>query len=429
MKDRTFNNLLREQLDTFVNAISLKKNINKKTLNELFTMNINNFMKDIGSQEIDDDKEIDTELWDWFLQTIDESMKETPKEWMVLLKKEKLKILCYKFFTKKELLDKGELKKTVKKQIRKFFTALQNYSDLEGFREKISNLPSELLSNLVRHLFSLSNNLSEKITISKQELSKEIKQLSKDRMDMIEKINLVSKSYQSILDITRLKELYDNGVFFEDSILNRAINEYVSKLVSHKTAIKNIKDAFSNTLTNDLQTQSQTSTAYVNHIESIKKDEGKEFFTSKGFQVGNRLSNEIESIKNKKTNDSIINKDSVFKEPTDYLSNVVSPWDKDESDYGPGDMDNDELGGGNSGGAIGGGSSGGGDPLSGGGFSSDESTFDSPIDLKGEDNPDVDLSGEEGDSDTPLPTGEDGMPVDFGSEETNPDATEDEKNK
>jgi len=414
---KTFNILLQEEIDKFVDEkIHLTKNKKqKKSLNELFTMNINNFMKDIGSQEIDDNTEIDTELWDWFLQTVDNSMHEQPDKWAELLKEQKLKILCNKFFTKKELVEKDKLEETVKKQIRKFFTALQNYTDLDGFIEKISNLPSELLSNLIRYFFSYSDALSTSVKVSKKELSARIKELYKERKDMIEKIDLVSKGYQTVLDISKLKELYNNGLFFEDNILNRGVNEYVSKLLNHKAASKKIKDNFSNTFVMDMQQQSQTSSAYIHHIESIKKEEGQEFFSANGYQVGNRFTNEIEAAKDKNDN-QIIDKDSVFKEPKNYISNIVSPWEKD-SEYEPGNMDNDSADGGGS--SSGAGGFGGGSAMSG-------DSFSSPIDLtanQGEELPDdtsIEDNGEDGD--TPLPTDEDGFPVDFGSEETNPEA-------
>lgn len=430
---KTFNTLLQEEIDLFINdkihLKNLSKSKGKKSLNELFSMNITNFMKDIGSQEIDDNTEIDTELWEWFLQTVDNSMHEQPDQWSKLLKEQKLKILCCKFFTKKELVEKDKLEGTVKKQIRKFFTALQNYTDLDGFIEKISNLPSDLLSNLIRYFFTYSDVLSNSVKVSKEEFRARIRTLYKERKDIVEKIDLISKGYQTVLDISKLKELYDNGLFFEDNILNRGVNEYVSKLVNHKQASKKIKDTFSNTFVMDLQEQSQTSSSYIHHVESIKKEEGQEFFSANGFQIGNRFTNEIEAAKNR-TDDQVIDKDSVFKEPTNYISNIVSPWEKD-SEYEPGNMDNDMASGG-AGGSSGGGDLGG---FSGGGSAMSGDNFSSDIDLTADQGGELPTEGGEDngeDGDTPLPTDETGLPVDFGSEETNPEAAEnnnDEKKK
>lgn len=415
---KTFNSILQESIDEFVREnIHVKKNISgKQSLNELFNMNINNFMKDIGSQEIDDDTEIDTELWDWFLQTVDNSMHEQPDKWSELLKKQKVKILCNKFFTKKELLAKDQLEETVKKQIRKFFTALQNYTDLDGFVDKISNLPFDLLSSLVRYFFAYSDALQGTIKVTKKELGEKIKELYKERKNMIEKIDMVSKGYQQILDISKLKELYDCGLFFEDNIVNRGVNEYVEKLMNHKTASKKIKDTFSNTFVLDLQQQAETSSAYIHHIESIKKEEADEFFSSKGFQIGNRFTNEIEAAK-ERSDDQIIDKDSVFKEPKNYIANTVSPWEKDE--YEPGNMDDENLDSGNAGGSSG--SSGG----FGGSSAMSGDSFNSPIDLTADQGGELPAEGETGtgeEGETPLPTDDEGFPVDFGSQETNPDA-------
>src|SRR6185369_12356074 len=184
--------LIFEAIDEFVEETNIRTKDGRKILKELFTFDTVNFMRDLGTQEIDAGTEIDTELWDWFLQTINESIQHNPEIWIKLFKQQKLKILCWKYFTKDDLLNLKELKSYLRKEIRKYFTALQNYTDLEGFRNKFSNLPSELLSNLIRYLLNASNQFKEEIKISKKGFKVRVKELEKERDKMIEKLDLIS---------------------------------------------------------------------------------------------------------------------------------------------------------------------------------------------------------------------------------------------
>lgn len=396
---RTFNKILKEEIDSLLTEFDLKSPKSKQVLNELFTMNIANFMKNIGSQEIDEGSEIDTELWEWFLNTINESIQELPEEWLELFKEQKMKILCFKYFTRKDLLDVDDLEKDLRTNIRKYFTALQNYTDLEGFKEKISNLPSELLSNLIRYLFKVSPELNDKVKITKPVFTERVKELKEERLKMIEAISFISKSYKNVFDISKMKILIDNGLFFEDNLLNRAVNEYIVKLTGNKVASQKIKETFSNTLNFDLQSQTESSSAYIAHIESIKTEQSMPYFTDKGYQIGNRFSNEIDLVKEKDTENKLIDKDSVFKEPKGTINDVVPPWDSQNNE--PLDSTGE---GGNSGGSSG---------SSGGGGASFGNSFNSDIPL-----------GDDAEPDTELPTDDQGFPVDFGSEETNPQASE-----
>ena len=165
-KVNRFKKVLFEEIDNFVKQIEFSEpENNKKVLNEIFAFDYNTFMKDMGSQEIDKDTEIGTEMWDWLIQTINESVKQDPEAWLKIFKSQKLKTLCYKYFTKNEPIGKEKLETYLKKNIRTYFTALQNYSDLEGFRNKIENLPSVLLSNLIRFLLLFSEELKKEVKI------------------------------------------------------------------------------------------------------------------------------------------------------------------------------------------------------------------------------------------------------------------------
>ena len=439
MKKRNFKNILLEEIDQFVDNINIKdKHKTREIIHELFTMSKTNLLKDMGAQDIDDEglnEEMDSELWEWFLDTCSQSIHENSNAWIDLLHKEKLKTLCYKYFTKEDLLKVDKLESDIRVKIRKYFTALQNFKDLNQFQEKISNLPSELLTNFTRYILLLSPELKEELKVTKDEFKKRVKTLKDERMKMIEKISLISKKYQSVLDITKLKELYDNGCFFEDNLLNRGVNEYVVKLLNYDAAAKKIKDDFSNTFVLDLKSQSENSVSYTEHVQSIKQETGKEFFTENGYQIGNRYENEIEIVKSKETEGEIIDNDSIYKEPTGKIKDVALPWETntdEQNDESETDEDGNPIGvgtGSGSGGMDFGG--GGGGSLGGGDFDFEEPTED------GVSPDEVGATGDMGggnvgggtmsdmDTETELPKDDEGFPVDFGSQETNPEAVED----
>ena len=435
-KTDKFKKVLFEEIDNFVNQIEFSGvENNKKILNELFAFNYNTFMKDMGSQEIEKDTEIGSEMWDWLIQTINESVKQAPDAWLKIFKEQKLKTLCYKYFTKNEPIGKEKLETYLKKNIRMYFTALQNYSDLDGFRNKVENLPSILLSNLIRFLLLFSEELKKEVKVSKDEFKKEIELLLKERFKFIEKLDMISKKYQSNIDLTMLKKLVDNGLFYEDTVLNRAVGEYVFKLLDHKDAVKNIREYYTNTFVADLKDQIQDSESFMRYTERVKNNEDINFFTEKGKQVGNRLSLQIEIIKDKKFDESIIKKDSRVNEPIDTIKSVPSPLEYPEEGGEENQDNSDGFGGGASGttgsggGSPDGGSGGGGGSFGGGGgvdFGTDTSDINPEFDEDG--NEISGTGGEDGGTgepgETELPTDEDGLPVDFGSEETNPEAAQ-----
>lgn len=418
--------LIQEEVERVVETMNLSspKELGK-VLNELFTFSTDTFLKNIGSQEaiLDEKDALPQENWDWLMETLNESFQENKKEWLKQLKEQKIKILCYKYFTKQDFIKLDEIERSLKLTIKKYFTALQNFSDLDDFREKFFNLPFELLSNFCRFILNKSHKLNSALKIDKHELKEKIHQLKDDRKNVIDTISLVSKKYKSTLDLKLIKELYDNGLFFEDNFLNRGVNEYISKLLNHKEARQKIRDTYNTVFTNDLQEEAENNPAYTKHIESIKKDEGKEFFTFKGFQVGSRFDNEIEIVNNKEgeKNGLVIDKDSRFKEPSSKIEDTTLPWEKSTSGNNGDDMDTE--GGAGSGGASGG--SGGG--LSGGGGINYEPPELGPAETS--DGGEIELgdegSGDEGDEGD-MPTDENGLPVDFGTPESNPEGVADQ---
>jgi len=424
MKDK-LKSILFEEIDRIVEDINPSKLKNKKFLQEIFSFNYNNFLKDLGSQEIDTDVELGTELWDWFINTVSESIKENPDEWKKMLHEQKMKIISRKYFTRDLGIEQDKLESYLKKNIRKYFTSLQNYSDLEGFRNKVSNLPSDLLTCFVRFLFLLSKDLKEEIKITPEELKKEIQELLKLRFEMIEKLDFVSKKYVSNIDLRKIKKLYDYGLFFEDTILNRAVNEYFQKMLVHADAVNRLKDTYTNTFVADLKAQIESSPSFINYVSRIKNNEDISFFTDKGKQVGNRFSSQIQMIKEKQFDESLIDKSSRIMEPVDINNIIPSPLEMDVDEEGNSDEEkNDSLDSGSSsssssgGGFSGGGSSfGGGDDLGG-----DSESLEGDDTLEG----DNDLSNTEGE--TPLPNDEQGFPVDFGSQESNPEAMDNAEN-
>jgi uncharacterized membrane protein YgcG len=365
------------------------------------------------------------------METLNQSFQENKKEWVEQFKAQKLKILGYKYFTKQNFIKLDEVERNLKTNIKKYFTALQNFSDMDDFREKFFNLPFELLANFCRFILNKSRELNSKLKIDKKELLERIKQLKDDRNNVIQKISQVSHKYQSTLDLKQVKELYDNGVFFEDNFLNRGVNEYMVKLLNHKEAAQKIRDTYNTAFANDLKSQAENNPSYIAHIESIKKEEGKEYFTFKGMQVGTRFDNEIEVANSKEGEKDgyVIDQKSRFKEPSSKIKDTTLPWEKQDETLP------DEEGGAAAGGASGGGASGGsggsgGGLTNGGGINYEppelggaEDADGNPIDIYGDEN----AEGEEGGE---MPTDENGLPVDFGTPESNPEgAAEGEKEK
>ena len=426
MSDDILKRIIEEEVEIQVEKLNLSSpKIIGDVITELFTFSTDTFLKNIGSQEalLDEKDALPQENWDWLIEMLNESFEEEKKEWIKQLQEQKIKILCYKYFTKQDFIKLDEVERNIKISIKKYFTALQNFADLSDFREKFFNLPFEILSNFCRYILQKSPKLNSKIKVDKKELKEKIKTLQDDRKNIIDKISLISKKYQNILDLRKVKELYDNGLFFEDNFLNRGVNEYISKLLNHKEASQKVKDTYGSSFTLDLQSQAENSPAYIKHISSIKKDEGQEYFTFKGFQVGTRFDNEIEIANSKKGEKDgyVIDKDSRLREPSSKIKDTTFPWEKtSETDL------EDETGEGNidaSGGESGGGSSGGGGLANGGGINYEPPVLGPQQDENGEE---IDTGeegsnegGEEGEGE--MPTDENGLPVDFGTPESNPE--------
>lgn len=417
--------ILKEEINKEVKSLNLQdpKRV-AKVIKELFTFNTSSLLKNIGDQdEILDEKDaLPEENWQWLISMINESFAENNEEWENQLKEQKLKILCFKYFTKQEFVKIDEIEKSLKVKIKKYFAALQNYSDLDNFREKFFNLPTEMCTNFSRYLLDNSKKLNTKIKIEKKEVVEKIKTLTKDRKEIIEKIGLVSKKYQSTLDLTKVKELCDHGLFFEDNILNRGVNEFISKLCNSEKSAE-IKDAFNSTFLYDLKSLSEESASYIAHVDSIKKG-GQEYFTEKGFQIGVRFDNAQEITENK-TDEVIIDKNSRFKEPKSQLKSISAPGSGGTTPDAAGSDSAGPTAAGSSGGSSGGG---GGD--FGGGFSGPSGGDIPDLDSVGTD---VDGGGEMPDAadgaeaeggEESMPADEDGFPEDFGTPEDNEDKEE-----
>jgi hypothetical protein len=412
-----------EEVERTVNRMNLSSpQVLGDVLQELFTFSTDTFLKNIGSQEaiLDDKDALPVENWDWLMETLNQAFQENAKEWIEQLKAQKIKILCNKYFTKQDFIKLDEVEKSLKVNVKKYFSALQNFVDLDDFREKFFNLPFELLSNFCRFILNKSKQLNSKLKIDKKELRERIKQLKDDRKNIIQKISLVSHKYQSALDLRMIKELYDNGLFFEDNFLNRGVNEYITKLLNHKEAAQRIRDTYNTAFANDLQAEAENNPAYINHVESIKKEDGKEYFTFRGMQVGSRFDNEIETANNKEGAKAglVIDKDSRFKEPSAKIKDTTLPWEKSSDEESEGEESEggaDTGGSGTSGGGGGGLSSGGGINYEPPELGPAETSDGEEVDLGGE-------GGEEGDEgEGEMPTDENGLPVDFGTPESNPE--------
>jgi uncharacterized protein (DUF2384 family) len=423
MRNKNLDRILQEELNREVKNLDLKNPEKvKSVIKELFTFSTDSFLKNIGSQEaiLDEKEEISQENWEWLMQTINESYKDSPDTWNEELKEQKLKILCYKYFTKQDLMKLDSLEKELKLSVKKYFTSLQNFSDLGNFHEKFFNLPFDTLNHFVRLLLNQTQQINKATQISKKELKEKVAQLKEDREKMAKKISMVSKKYQDTIDIGKLKELYENGVFFEDNLVNRGVNEYVVKMLQHKGAAEKIKDKHNSAMFLDLKFHAENAVSYINHVESIRKEETEEYFTPNGFQLGTRFDNDLEvSLNKNKQENYVIDKDSRFKEPSERIDTVAGPG---EADYGAEALPGEE----GAAGAAGGDGSplpqgGGGVGLPGGGGLMAGGGGDIP-ELDADGNP---IEGDDAiataDDGTEMPTDENGLPVDFGTPETNPD--------
>ena len=395
--------IIEEEIKLQSEKFNLEPKELKTFLNELFTFNTSKLLKNMGNQEeiLDEKDSLPTEFWEGIIDNINNSYSEYPEDWEKELLQIKFQIICNKYFTKKNLTELSEIEDTIRVEIKKFFSSLSNFSDNEDFKNRFFNLPSALLVNFSRYLLNNSTELNKKLKISKEEVQERIKLLKKERDKIIKKLSFISNGNVTVLEIKRIKMLADNGVFYEDNFLNRAINEYLFKLINHDEASEKIIDSFNSTFINDLKKNVEESASYLSHITSVKNEETSEFFLPSGLQIGRKFDNEIELLKNKDFEDSIIDKDSIFKEPNGRINSTDFAWGGTNDGAVAGEDSEGTTAGGAGSGSGGGGFSGGGSIDSYSGPSGGSET----VDVDG---------GEPG-----MPAGEDGFPTDFGTEDSN----------
>lgn len=426
--------IMEQEVDKMVNRLNLSTTSDvKNVLNELFSMTTHKLMDNIGSVEANEHNQIAKENWDQFVQTITSSIHDEKDLWLENISDIKLKILTFKYFTKKDLMKVENIESSLRMDIKPYFTALQNYVTLTDFRHKVLTLPAEMLFNIVRYLFHISPDLNKSIVVKNPDLRDNVTRLITLRMKTIRKINDISKGYQNLLDFRELKELFDCGVMFEDNYLNRAVCEFVVKMTNHSEAAAKLQDLFPGAILKDLKNQAENTSAYIQHTNAIKTESGVEFFTTMGEQVGTRLENQIELVREAKYDGYVVDNESRFKEPNDRVKSV-------SADNIPGAtpmVPTDGEGGVEPTGAAGGAGAGGGDALD-GSIDGDLGLGNADFAAPGEEGqvPGEALDGEVGIDDTgevgaepdgtPVEVGDDGLPAAFGTEEDNtPDPEKD----
>jgi hypothetical protein len=401
--------LINEEIDKYMKKVRLDnpKNI-ENVLNELFYLSTDKLMNNIGSVEADSSNEIATENWDMFIDGLTQSIHDEQETWRLGIHNVKLKILTYKYFSRKEMVKTASLESYLRMEIKPFFTALQNYVDSKDFVMKFFQLPSHILYAIVRYMFFINKDLSKSVRITNDDLKKNIDRIKGKRIEVAIKIGKISNGYADLFDVKEIKDLYDNGVLFEDNFINRGINEFVYKLTNHKEAKNNMIDRFSGAMVTDISNQACESSAYIAHIASIRSETGAEYFSSNGEQIGKRFDNELDLIKEKNFEGYIVDKKSRLKEPNEKINTGIMPWEDNSAGSGvPGDE-----------GAGPGGSGGG----SGGGDSFGNADFGGDFAAPGEEGeiPGVEGGPEFADEDgTPMPEDENGLPEDFGTVEDN----------
>ena len=415
--NKTYSRIMNEEINRYVDQFDLdspKQIIS--VLNELFTLSTSKLMDNIGSVEGDDKKQVAQENWDTFIDSITESIEESPNEWLRGLSAVKKRILTYKYFTRKDLVEVDSLDSWLRTEIKIYFTALQNYVDPKDFMLKFFNLPTEVLFNMVRYLFSLNDNLKNSIKVTNQDLQDNIPRLLELRMKVADKISKASKGYIDLIDLKEIKELYDNGALFEDTFLNRGINEFMVKMMNHKTAMTNIMEVFSGSTINDIKKMAENSAAYIAHVSAIRNETGEEYFAVSGEQIGKRFDDQIDIVKGQEYEGLVVDKKSRLKEPNAKINSADKPW---ESNMGAMPGGEDEMGA-DGGAGGGGGATGGGGSFGGGGLGNGD--FGGEFAPPGEEGEVPGAEGEEAGKEpdgTPMPNTEEGVPEDFGTVEDN----------
>jgi hypothetical protein len=423
--NNTYTKLLTEEVNRNVDRLNIK-NPNQVTavLKELFYLNTEKLIGNISSVSMDSKSGLAQESWDWFVDTLSQSIREDQESWMKDIKEIKAKILTFKYFSRKDMIGVDAIEGYLRKELKTYWSAIQNYQDLADFRSKIMQLPSDILYALVRYMFSISEELKQAIRVTNADLRDRINIMLQLRMKIAERIGQISNGYQNVLDIKEIKELFDSGIIFEDNYINRGICEYIIKLLNHEEAFKRLKETFSPSMLQDLRKQVETSTAYMEHLTSIKNETGREFFSTKGEQIGKRFDNEIETVKNKDYEGLVIDKDSRLKEPKEKLTTVDLPWEAGGGAPAGGAEGMDGAAGGPAGGGApydggsGGFAGGGGGGFDmGGDFAPPGSEGEIPG-VEGEEGAEGEAVGTEEDG-TPMPSDETGLPADFGTVEDN----------
>ena len=411
-----YSKIINEEINKYVDKFDLKPKQIVSVLNELFTLSTSKLMDNIGSVESDNNKEVATENWDTFIDSITNSIEEFPEEWFANLSNIKKKILTYKYFTRKDLIQQNRLDGWLRIEIKTYFTALQNYVDNKDFMGKFFNLPTELLYNIVRYLFMLNDNLKSSIKITNEDLKENIPKLLQLRLKVADKISKASKGYIDLLDLKEIKELYDNGLLFEDTYINRGINEFVVKMLNHKEAVMSIMELFSGSTINDIKKTAESCSSYITHISCIRNETGEEFFAATGEQIGKRFDDQIELIKTQQFDGFVVDKKSRLKEPNARINTAEKPWENKNSETSKSNTENGIGGSGDSGGGSGTGGSFGGGGFGNADFGGEFAEPGAEGEVPGAE--DEGAIGQEEDG-TPMPNNEEGVPEEFGTVEDN----------
>lgn len=381
-------------------------------LKELFAFSTNKVMNQMGSVEADENNQLADENWDFFLETIMESIEEEPNEWYKMIAMTKMKILTYKYFTRQDLIEVESLDSYLRINIKPYFTALQNYQDYKDFRVKFFMLPRDILFSAVRFLFFLEPELDKRIIVTKQELTDNINRIQELRLEVADMIGKASNGYQNVFNMGEVLELYDNGILIEDNFLNRGINEFINKMLSHSTAVGKLRDLFAGASLKSIKKTAETSGAYMAHLESVKTGTGVEYFSPTGDQIGRRFDNELLLVHSGEFDGYVIDKKSRLREPNEKIKPAL-PVDV-MNDVGASDVNDIETDDSDSDFSA---SSGGSDLSSnselgnadfGGDFAEEGTEGQVPGDTNG-----VEADG------TPMPSDDEGFPADFGTVEDN----------
>lgn len=255
------------------------------------------------------------ESWKYIIGLLTKSVNEEKEQWLNFFRKQLKTFLCYKYFTrKKSYLKDISVQSELKLKLKEYYTSLISASDSLDFLNKINRLPNEIIFLILRQCFDISPSLKKHVIISREEILEEVKNLKKLRKKSAREISDVSLHYESVLDISLILKLYNNGLLFENNFINQGMCEFIVKLLDNEYSVKHLVDSGIVSKAEIFGLRDNI-TSFPSYNAYLRLKRQKECFSKEGEQVGNRFSDYIDMLDEPMSSDFIVDIKSVFKEP------------------------------------------------------------------------------------------------------------------